>query len=60
MYKVVNEQERLNGFNFPNLSSNLGIIRLAMGVRSIRMRIRRELFKSKLINNFAHSVTVKH
>ena len=60
MYKVVNEQEQIEWVNFPKLRSNLEITGPAMGVRGNSRRIRRESFKSKFRNNFAHSVTVRH
>ena len=60
MYKVVNEQEQIEWVNFPKLRSNLEITGPAMGVRGNSRRIRRESFKYKFRNNFAHSVTVRH
>ena len=46
--------------NFPKLRSNLEITWPVMGVRGNSRRIRRESFKSKFRNNFAHSVMVRH
>ena len=60
MYKVVNEHEQIEWVSFPKLRANLEITGPAMGVRGNSRRIRRESFKSKFRNNFAHSVTVRH
>ena len=58
MYKVIKSLDEIEWTKSPVLRTDIYLVGPAQGVRGNRLRLRREAFKSRVINKFAKSVTL--